>query len=219
MGNAVLATLALFVVLEGAAMILYPGGTCWDPAAHGHRFWENFLCDLEWSVARNGMPNPTGSLLAEAAMILLALSLAPHWILVGRVLRHGTRLGGLVRGLGLASVAGSVLVNLLPSNRFGVALHGAAVVVAGLPGLSATALSVVGLRAAEARPRVSAMLGGALLVVAFADFVLYLGTFVLGGPGPLALPAAQKIALMLLLAWMASVALGSRRTGASVQGV
>jgi hypothetical protein len=61
MGNAVLATLALFVVLEGAAMILYPGGTCWDPAAHGHRFWENFLCDLEWSVARNGMPNPTGS--------------------------------------------------------------------------------------------------------------------------------------------------------------
>jgi hypothetical protein len=152
-------------------------------------------------------------------MILLALSLAPHWILVGRMLRHGTRLGGLVRGLGLASVAGSVLVNLLPSNRFGVALHGAAVVVAGLPGLSATALSVVGLRAAEVRPRISAMLGGALLVVAFADFVLYLGTFVLGGPGPLALPAAQKIALMLLLAWMASVALGSRRTGASVQGV
>jgi hypothetical protein len=45
-----------------------------------------------------------------------------------------------------------------------------------------------------------------MLLFAIADFVLYVHTMLHGGPGPVILPGAQKIALMLLLAWMLVVA-------------
>ena len=219
LSNAVLVGLALFIALMAVAMACYPGGTCWDVTTRGHRFWQNFLCDLEWAVARNGEPNPIGSRAAEGAMVILALAMAPHWILVARVLATRPVLAGLVRGLGLAAVAGSLAVTVVPSNRFGVVLHAATVVVAGVPGLSATTLAVAGLFTREPRPRIAATLGAALLAVAAGDFVLYLGTLVFGGPGPVLIPAAEKVALVLLLAWMARVAVAGRREGGTEASV
>jgi hypothetical protein len=111
-----------------------------------------------------------------------------------------------VRAAGLISVAGTIAVVLMPSDRFGT-LHGVAVIVAGLPGLSAAVLSVIGLLLSGDRAaRVAGGIGGAMLGFAILDFVLYAWTMAHGGPGPLVLPAAQKCALLLLLLWMLAVA-------------
>ena len=45
-----------------------------------------------------------------------------------------------------------------------------------------------------------------MVLFAILDFVLYVHTMLHGGPGPLVLPVAQKLALLLLLAWMLVVA-------------
>jgi len=194
-----------FVALEIPAMCLYPGGTWWDATTRGHRFWENFLCDLEWRVALNHQPNLVGSRLAQAAMLLIVLAFVPFWLAIPRLFDRYTRIGKAVRVLGLASVGGTTAVTLMPSERFG-ALHGAAVIVAGLPGLSAAALAVVGLVLGEPRPQIAAALGGGMLAVALVDFVLYASHFLAHVEGTTLVPAAQKIALILLLAWMLVVA-------------
>jgi hypothetical protein len=193
-------SVGLFVVLEAAAMALYPGGTWWEPGARGHRFWQNFLCDLSWRVALNGQDNRVGSILSQAAMLVLVAGFVPFWWLAA-----GPR-ARAVRVLGLGSVVGTAAVTLMPSERFG-SMHGVAVMVATSTGLAAAVGAAVGqLRAGD---RVAGGLGLAVLACAGIDLVLYVRTFASGGPGPLAVPALQKVALLLLLTWMGVVA--SRR--------
>lgn len=194
-------------------MRLYPGGTWWDRAARGHRFWQNFLCDLEWSVALDGEPNPVGSRFALAAMLVLIGGLAVFWTAVPRLFagtRRAHRERRAVPILGLTSSAAIVAVALMPSERFG-ALHGALVVVAGLPALAAAILAVIALAIGEPRPRIAAWLGGVTLAVAAVDFALYVSHLVAGVEGTPLVPAAQKIALGFLLAWMNAVALRTSR--------
>lgn len=199
------ASVAAFVAFELMAMFLYPGGTWWDSTTRGASFWQNYLCDLESEVALNHMPNLEGSRFGKAAILVMIVGLAPFWWIVPRLFGTLPRLGRAVRVLGLISLAGIVGVGLMPSSRFGW-LHGVAVVIAGVPGLSAAVLAVVALTRAEARPRTAAALGGAMLVFALTDFSLYTRTMIAGGPGPLVLPVSQKIALLLLLMWMIVVA-------------
>jgi hypothetical protein len=197
----------VFVALSVAAMALYPGGTWWDPTTRGVRFWQNFLCDLEWNPALNGEPNPVGSRLAQAAMLFLVAGFVPFWWIAPRLFPARRALGAAVRVLGLTAVAGMVAVALMPSDRCG-ALHGVAVVFAGVPGLSAAILAAAGMLLPDAaKPaRIAGLLGAAMLLFALLDFALYVRTMTHGGPGPLLLPAAQKLALLLLLAWMSLVA-------------
>jgi hypothetical protein len=190
-----------FVALELIAMRLYPGGTFWDRTTRGARFWQNFVCDLESPVALNGEPNDLGARCAQVAMLLMVIGFAPFWWVLPRLFARLRHLGNAVRALGLASLAGIVGVTLMPSSRFG-AWHGVMVIVAGVPGLSATGLAVAGLARAESRPRIAAAIGAAMLACALVDFALYTRTMVYGGPGPVLLPIAQKLALLLLLAWM-----------------
>jgi hypothetical protein len=191
-------------------MALYPGGTWWNPAARGHRFWQNYLCDLEWRVALNGQTNHWGSRLAQAAMLVLVLTLAPFWLALPRLFRaSSSRSGAAVRWLGLVSVAATVCVVFMPSERFG-ALHGAMVVLACVPGLTAVAVAVAGLARSEPRPRAGAAIGGAMLGVALVDFALYVSHLVGHSEGTPLVPALEKIALILLLAWMLLVALRTR---------
>jgi len=214
-------------VLEFVASVLYPGGTWWDAHTRGASFWQNFLCDLEWRVALDGEPNPVGSRFAQAAMLVIVLGMAPFWWLAPLLFVGDPRVGGdprargsraasqpaeahiglrrAVRALGLTCVAGTVAVVLMPSDRFG-ALHGVAVIVAGVPGLSAAVLAAIGLLLYEPRPRLGGALGAAMLAFALVDFALYVQTWLAGGPGPLVVPAAQKCALLLFLAWMVAVA-------------
>lgn len=168
-----LACVVAFVVLDAAAMALYPGGTWWDPTTHGVRFWQNFLCDLEWNPALNGEPNPVGSRLAQTAMLVLVAGFVPFWWIAARLFPARRVLGAAVRVLGLTSVAGMVAVVLMPSDRFG-ALHGAAVVLAGLPGLSAALLAAAGMLLPDAaKPaRIAGALGAAMLLFALLDHPL-----------------------------------------------
>ncbi len=200
---ALVACVGAFVALIVPAMALYPGGTWWEPHAVGHRFWSNFLCDLEWRTALNGTPNPMGARLAEGAMLSLVLAFVPFWPLAARLFPGRPALGTVVRLLGWTSVLGMIGVALMPSERFGP-MHGAAVVVAGLPGLSAAVLAATG--QLLARRTLPGALGAAMVLFAIVDFALYVDTMLHGGPGPLFLPVAQKLALMLLLAWMLVVA-------------
>jgi hypothetical protein len=205
--RALLSCVWLFAVLEAAAMALYPGGTWWEPTALGHRFWQNFLCDLSWRVALNGQDNRVGSLLSQAAMLVLVGGFVPFWVLVGGAGARGVRI------LGLASVLGTAAVTLMPSDRFG-SMHGVAVMLAATTGLAAAVLATVA--RLRARDRLRGGLGVAVLATSAVDFALYVRTFAGGGPGPLALPAIQKVALMLLLAWMVAVATpGSQGQGRS----
>ena len=207
-----LACVVAFVALQAAAMALYPGGTWWDATTRGARFWQNFLCDLEWNPALNGEPNPVGSRVAQASMLVLVAGFVPFWWLAPRLFAARRGLGAAVRALGLASVAGMAAVVLMPSDCFG-ALHGVAVVVAGIPGLSAALLATAGmlLPGAPAHARAAGVTGAAMLAFALLDFALYVRTMTHGGPGPLLLPAAQKVAVVLLLGWMTLVATRASR--------
>ncbi len=201
---ALVACVVGFAGLMVPAMCLYPGGTWWDSTTRGYRFWENFLCDLEWRVALNGQPNQGASHLAQAAMLILTTAFIPFWLSVTRLFDR-PRLAILVRSFGLASVVGIIAVVLMPSDRFGV-LHGIAVVVAGLPGLGAAGLATAGLLLGEPRPRTAGWTGASMLVFALTDFALYVSHLIAHTEGTWLAAAAQKIALLLLLAWMIVVA-------------
>jgi hypothetical protein len=210
---AILASVGLFVLLEAAAMWLYPGGTWWDSRALGHRFWQNFLCDVEWRVALNGTPNPLGSRLAFAAMATLALGLGPFWWAVARAVAGGGRrgVGAAVRASGAASVGGILVVISMPSDAFG-AVHGVVVIASSLLGFLATTLAVVGL--ARAGRAMAAVLGAATLATAVVDLVLYASHFAAHTQDSPLTPAIEKVALGLLLAWMLAVAALGDRTSA-----
>jgi hypothetical protein len=204
----------VFAALEVSAMLLYPGGTWWDRTTHGASFWQNYLCDLGADVALDGVPNPVGSRFSQAAMLVLAFGLCLFWWIVPSLFAPAARgpLGRVVRALGVMSFCGTVAVVVLPSSRVGP-LHGATVVVAGLPGLSAAVVTVVALLRGEPRPRVAGALGASMFGFALASFLLYVRTLVLGGPGPVVIPVAQKAALLLLMAWLLAVALRAPRLG------
>ena len=151
-----------------------------------------------------------GARIAAGAMLALVLAFVPFWPLAARLFavpalagRAHTRLAAAVRVLGWTSVLGMIAVALMPSERFG-ALHGVAVVVAGLPGLTAAVLAATG--QLLARRTLPGALGASMVTFAIADFILYVHTMLHGGPGPVILPLAQKVALLLLLAWMLVVA-------------
>jgi|HubBroStandDraft_2_1064218.scaffolds.fasta_scaffold07852_3 hypothetical protein len=202
---AILASVAVFVAVEAMAMRAYPGGTWWDAQAVGHRFWQNFLCDIEWRVALNGARNPVGSRLAFFAMATLVAGLAPFWVSVAEIIsRDGKRpLAAAVRLSGGTSMAGILAVISLPSDTFG-ALHGVFVIAASLLGFVAATLAVLGLRMAGRSG--CAALGASAMVVAVFDFVLYVSHFATHTQDSPLTPALQKVALGLLLAWMVAVA-------------
>jgi hypothetical protein len=205
-----LAAAAAFAVLFVLAALAYPGGTDWDRSATGHHFWLNYLCDLARAVALSGVPNPVGSLLAQAGMIALALGLLPLWWLLPHLFPSRARLGAAVRLLGSIAAGGTIAVVLLPSDRFG-AWHSVAILFAGPPGLLGASLGVAGLAREERIPRLGAAIGAAMLLVAAIDWILYF--LYLSSTAPAIVAVLEKVALILLLGWMVvvSVRVGCRR--------
>lgn len=201
---AILASVAVSAALLGAAMRLYPGGTWCDPAAEGHAFWANFLCDLEWKVALNGRPNPVGSTVAGAGMASLALGVGVFFQVVPALFGPGGASRRAVRLLGGASTVGTAAVVLMPSERFGD-LHGVVVIVTAAPGLAGAVLAVAALARGEPRPRVCAALGGASVCAAVVDLGLYARHFVDRTDCAPLVPALQKVAVLLLLGWLTAV--------------
>jgi hypothetical protein len=199
--RAVRGSAASFVVIIALAMIVYPGGTSWNRASPGHDFWLNYLCDLARPTALNGVPNPIGSALAQAAMAVLAFGLLPWWWLLARLAPSQRRSGIAVRALGTIAVLGIFGVVLLPGDRFG-ALHGFACVAAGVPGLTAALVAVVALLRDQNAPRAPAWLGAITLGVASICFALYVPDVLRLSSAVMAVAVLERISLGLLLVWM-----------------
>lgn len=205
--GASLGLMLLFVVLSSAAALVYPGGSYVDARAPGYDFWHNFWCDVTRERALNGTPNPLGAILSRAGLGAMAAALGPFWW-VSRE-RFGRRaLGRAVGLMGGLSALGLSLVAILPSDRFPAAHPVLTLSAGGLGFLAATIL--VG-RALGVRSRVEAGLGIATLLAASLNIVLYVQAAFLEAPLDPRLPGIQKIATLLLLAWMVSALLSARR--------
>lgn len=195
-----LATIAAGLVLLGTAMLLYPGGNAIDPAASGHSFWFNFLCDLTSTTARDGRPNHLGAGFAKAAMLAFAIALACFWSLLPATLRVGGARATAIRALGALSVAGLVVAPLTAGSTHAVAILGASA-----PALGAGLLGLVSL--VKASRRLAAGMACATVAASAIDAVLYARSY-LTHPRvvPPALPLFQRIAFLLMLTWMAATA-------------
>ncbi len=195
-----LVSLLLFTVAASA----YPGGSHFDHHAAGHDFLRNSLCDVARSTAIGGAPNAVGAALARIAMTTMALGICGlFWALPERF-PSCMRLGRLVRALGTIATPAAIAVVFLPTDRFS-SLHGIAIVVAGVPGLTAAMLAVGGLVRERGGSPMLAMLGLGTLATALAAFIIYVHELVAGGPPRIAVPALEHVAALLLLAWMLAV--------------
>ncbi len=186
-------------------MALYPGGNWLDRTAVGHRFFANFFCDLTQPISLSGVPNPLGARCAQFGMLFFALALAGFFWLVPAYFTRDSPAKRWVHRLGKWAFVSFVAVPLTPSERFGN-VHAALSLVSGGFGIASAVLVVHALLCAERRAL--AALGAASLTVGTADIVLF--AYHLGGvaPPPLIVPAAQKIAALLVGAWIAAVAAG-----------
>jgi len=203
---AMLLACAGFVALFASAAGSYPGGTHWDHTTVGHDFWRNCLCDVARGQALNGASNARGGVLAQLGMASLALALLPmFWLLPRFFAAARPRLGAVVRAFGAVAVPAALVVVLLPTDRFSQ-VHGVAIVVAGVPGLLAVLLSVYGLACDRGAPRVVLATGAAALGVAALDFALYVREVVTDCPALVAISVLERLATLLLLAWIGAVA-------------
>lgn len=194
-----LAALIAFCVTLLAAARCYPGGTFLHHDARGFSFLENFWCDLLRQPAYNGASNACSNRLATVAFALVALALAPFWWEVSRLLPGGRR--RLVRVLGTVSALATLLVPLLPSDRFPT-WHAPVVLTAGQCGfISGVLCGYFAVRNYRALPWFAAS-SVALLLFASVNLVLYVSVQYLNGPDTVVLPTAQKLATLSLVAWM-----------------
>ncbi|HMY15170.1 MAG TPA: hypothetical protein PKA58_02525 [Polyangium sp.] len=204
-------TLVAFVLLEGVAMFLYPGGTWGNRSSLGHDFFGNYFCDLTASKALNGKTNP-GAPYAKAGMFVFTLGLIPFWILITGVLRQlRARLSKLILGLGSISSVAAALVPFVPSTQYGN-LHPVLVFLAGIPGILAGGLSTYGLVKTKSGSRIPARLAVITVVLIAIDGVLYAVHVATGYEvHPIVLPGLQKMGAASLVAWMLSAAVLGRR--------
>ena len=206
-------TVLAFIAIFSLAAAAYPGGPHFDHAAVGHDLWLNTMCDVTRSTALDGRPNGLGCMLASIAMIVLAAGLGVTFALLPRLFVARARMAAAVRALGTISSVGAVAVVLLPSDRFG-SLHGVAIICAAVPGLAAALLALVAVLRERTSARAVIALGSLALGVAAVDFALYVAELVSGSASQAAVSVLERIATVLLLAWMLAIARAAR--GASV---
>jgi hypothetical protein len=210
MALATLSAWLAFVALMAAAMWLYPGGTWLDRSAQGHHFFANFLCDLTQPISLSGANNRLGASLAQAGMLCFAGALAGFFWLLPQHFRLGARIGSWVRGVGECAVLGVIAVPLTPSERFGH-FHGLLALGSGGLGILAALLGVLGLIrsgtsvSGSVGARWLGWLGALTLAVGAFDAMLFAYHLSDSAPTPLLVPAAQKVAAVLLSVWMLAV--------------
>ena len=196
-----LAFCGLFVAAAGS----YPGGNWLDPAAPGHRFFANYFCDLTQPVSLSGVNNAAGARLAKLAMLCFAFALAGFFWLVPRYFETQARVARWVRALGECAVLSYLAVPFTPSKLFGD-VHAWLSLFAGALGLMAALCAVWALLQSAGVARALGVVGA----LALAAGTLHAGLFVLylhgAEPAPLIVPAAQKVAALLLSGWMLGVA-------------
>lgn len=198
-GASVLASIACFLALYGIAIVLYPGGTWFDRHAAGYDLWRNFVCDLTQPIALDGRPNP-GALFGKASMLAFDAGLSLSFLGTLRLGSPSPGFARVIRLLSLVSFVGIAAVPLLPSLVFG-ALHSVAVLCGATAGLFAGGFCIAVQRRGHRR---IATLGVVMFAAAFVDAGIYAWS-VAAVATPLALPVIQRLALVLILAWLIAI--------------
>jgi hypothetical protein len=199
-----LLALAVGVALIGFAMVCYPGGTVFDRSARGHSFWLNHLCDLTGPNACNGQPNGVTAPAARAGLAAFAAALAAFWLVMPALFPGRPRVALVVRVGGVMSALGLAVLTLVPP---GPGPAHALVVFGGVvPGLVAGVVSVVALFR-FAGDRLIGMLAAGTLLAGAVDVAIYARkTIVHPDIYTPSIPIIQRLAFLLMLAWMAAVA-------------
>src|SRR5258708_6886903 len=120
------------VVLTGASIALYPGGTFLDGSTRGYSFAHNFLSDLGSTAALNYQRNLTGAILFGLAVVLAVFTLGACTVATVRVLSSATVARAFARFAAAAAVlvcVGFLGVAVTPEDRL-MGLHLAFAVVA-----------------------------------------------------------------------------------------
>jgi hypothetical protein len=206
--RAAFATLLCLLGFAGfwaGAMALYPGGTSLDRSHPGQSFFGNFFCDLTQPVSLSGVANPVGSRLAQCGMLFFAGALWGLFWVVAHHFARGARTKPWVLGLGTLAVFTFVVVPLTPSERFGN-LHATLALVAGGFGILASLVTVWALFASQGRGRALGVLGSVALTVGTFDALIFVQHLGQSAPPPLLVPATQKVAALLVSAWIVAVA-------------
>ncbi len=194
--------LLVFGALIGMAMSAYPGGTWEEPSAPGHSQVRNFLCDLTRPIALNGVPNESGARSAELGLLAYAVALIPFFLILPAVFPDRRRTGLLAAICGVLAGIGGVGIVLVPSYRYGPMLHGVAVLLTAIPGLTAALAATIGVFSTRnaIRPIRTAALATLLVTAAAVGmFAIQLARRVETTPG---LPVLEKLALGCSIAWM-----------------
>ena len=209
-GLLVFPALMAFLALVGAAMATYPGGTWEDPQAAGHSVFFNYFCDLMRPQGLNGQPNPNASF-AEWGLLAFAAALLPFFVAVPLCFPGKPRLGLVTRILGVLASIGGMGIVLVPSHKFGSAAHGAMVLLAAGPGLTAAVLSVIGLSSARAEAKWPFRAAVATLICAALVVGIFARQLALKQETTFGLAFLQKVAMALAMAWMIVTVLHARR--------
>jgi hypothetical protein len=198
------ATLGGFIGLLGLAMYFYPGGTWWDKTTKGHRFLENFLCDLLHRTSLSGQPNAIGSRFAELALFALIVATACMFSLVPEVIPSRRRFGRRLGWFGAISTLLLFSVPLLPSDRYPVA-HSLATVFGTLPTLIAFAILVGAILVEPATNPLLRALSLSLLILCVLCAALYTWDVYFGGPSLKALAGLERIATITAVLWLMAI--------------
>jgi len=120
---ALLAAAAQFVVLTVLAMLIYTGGSAFDPAAGGYAFFHNFFSDLGMSETYAGGANVTAMLLFIYALVCVGLALVAFGFAVRRLKDATTGPdGGPARGAPAAAVLAALAATVSGASYVGIAL-------------------------------------------------------------------------------------------------
>lgn len=189
----------MFCASLGLAMYVYAGGSWLHPQAPAHLFFENFWCDLLRDPALNGRSNALSVRLTMLGFVAVALALGTFWLELAERFADWRR--GFLRWAGVVSALGTVLVALLPSDRF-PHVHAPAVLVAGGLGFVCGCIGAAWALAQRRRAPVFALVSLALMLATGVNLVLYVRDAYFDAPETIALPAAQKVATLALVVWL-----------------
>lgn len=200
---------AAFVGLILAAMLLYPGGDRFHPGSEGYRFWQTFLCDLLEATTPGGHPNGLGSILTAVAIAVLTLGgmLPLWWTPPGAAASRAAV--SISRVSGLLCCALTLLICLEVGLHLSIS-HEAITLSAGAAGMVASSVPFVTVLRAPKAPATVKVTGGLVLAAVLANLALYCDVVWSNAPMTPLLATVQKCALLLVVLWLAQLAVALR---------
>lgn len=115
-----LVLIAQFLVTTLVAMVVYPGGTLFDPDAESYRFLENTFSELGRVYDFRGDPKPVSQWIFTTAMVLSGVGLAAaHGAFPGlfrEAPRSARTLSAVTAGLGAVVAVGFIGIGIFPTD-------------------------------------------------------------------------------------------------------